>query len=65
MTEVQVRDGHIERAIRILKKKLDREGIIKKVRSKRSYEKPSDKRYRKMKKAKYIAKMQAKENSMW
>ena len=65
MTEVKVRDGHIERALRILKRKLDREGTIKDARNRRSYEKPSDKRYRKMKKAKYVAKMQAKENSMW
>ena len=65
MTEVQVRDGHIERALRILKRKLDREGVIKKARSRRSYEKPSEKRYRKMKKAKYAAKMQAKEDSTW
>jgi len=65
MTEVKVKDGHIERALRILKKKMDREGTIKTIRSKQSYEKPSDRRYRKMKKAKYVAKMQAKENSMW
>ena len=65
MIEVEVRDGHVERALRILKRKLDREGTIKEIRGRRSYEKPSDKRYRKKKKAKYVAKMESKENSMW
>ncbi len=39
--EVQIRKGEpTERALRRLKKKLDREGIIRDVRAKRYYEKP-------------------------
>lgn len=39
----------MDRAIRRLKKKLDREGVIRDVRSKRYFEKPSEVRRRKRK----------------
>ncbi|MBT3393836.1 MAG: 30S ribosomal protein S21 [Waddliaceae bacterium] len=42
MTSVKVRPGEIiDKALRILKKKLDKEGIMKSVRSHRYYDKPS------------------------
>jgi small subunit ribosomal protein S21 len=45
--EVKVRRGeNIDRALRRLKKELDKEGILKTMRSKRFYEKPSEKRIR-------------------
>ena len=45
--EVKVRRGeNVDRALRRLKKALDKEGIIKGMRSKRYYEKPSEKRKR-------------------
>ncbi len=45
--EVKVRRGeNVERALRRLKKALDKEGILKTMRSKRCYEKPSEKRKR-------------------
>ncbi|MEX2382136.1 MAG: 30S ribosomal protein S21 [Opitutales bacterium] len=48
--EVKMRRGEpVERAIRRLKKKLDREGIIKDARAKRYFEKPSEVRRRKKK----------------
>lgn len=48
--EVKIRKGEpMERALRRLKKKLDREGVIRDVRSKRYYEKPSEVRRRKNK----------------
>lgn len=34
-------DDNLERAIRSLKKKMDKEGIFKELRRRRSYEKPS------------------------
>ncbi len=34
-------DDNLERAIRFLKKKMDKEGIFKELRRRRSYEKPS------------------------
>ena len=46
--EIKMRKNEpIDRAIRRMKKKLDRENIIKDVRAKRYYEKPCEKRRRK------------------
>jgi len=43
MTEVKVRKGEpIEKALRKLKKKLDKEGTLKELRNRRYYEKPSE-----------------------
>jgi len=48
VTEVKVRKGEtIDKAIRRLKKKLDREGIMRELRARRHYEKPSEQRRRK------------------
>lgn len=41
--EIKLRKGEpMDRAIRRLKKRLDREGVIRDVRAKRYFEKPSD-----------------------
>jgi len=43
--EIKLRKGEpIDRALRRLKKRLDREGVIRDVRAKRYFEKPSDKK---------------------
>ena len=43
--EIKLRKGEpMDRAIRRLKKSLDREGVIRDVRAKRYFEKPSDKK---------------------
>ena len=55
----------LDRALKILKRKLTKEGTIKEVRSRRFFEKKSTKKFRKKKNAKYAAKMQAKENELW
>ena len=48
--DVQVRKGEpMERALRRLKKRLDREGVIRDVREKRYFEKPSQAKRRKKK----------------
>lgn len=48
--EVKIRKGEpVDRAIRRMKKMLDREGIIRDVRAKRYFEKPSEVRRRKRK----------------
>ena len=45
--EVKVRRGeNVDRALRRLKKALDREGILRTMRSKRYFEKPSEKKKR-------------------
>jgi small subunit ribosomal protein S21 len=48
VSEVKVRKGEsIDRALRRLKKKMDREGIMREIRAHRHYEKPSEKKRRK------------------
>lgn len=48
--EVRIRKGEpMEKALRRLKKKLDREGVIRDVRAKRYFEKPSEAKRRKKK----------------
>ena len=55
MAEVKLRKGQsVEVGIQKLRKLLDREGTLKKVKEKRFYEKPSRKKYRQQRKAKYI-----------
>jgi small subunit ribosomal protein S21 len=59
--EVQVRGGNLEKAMRVLKKKVQKAGIVKELRQRQYYEKPSDKRVRKKKEmAKNWKKKQAK-----
>ena len=44
---VEVRNGNdIDQALRVLKKKLQREGVFKDMRAAQAYEKPSDKKRR-------------------
>jgi len=58
--EVKIRKGEpMERALRRLKKKLDREGVIRDVRAKRYFEKPSEIRRRKKKVAAFSAMLRA------
>ena len=44
--EVSVRDNKVEQAIRVLKKKMQREGVFREVKLRNSYEKPSEKKAR-------------------
>ncbi|WGS29584.1 30S ribosomal protein S21 [Bradyrhizobium sp. ISRA464] len=44
--QVLVRDNNIEQALRVLKKKLQREGVFREMKRRRSFEKPSEKRIR-------------------
>ena len=47
--KVDVRNGNLEQEMRVLKKKVQREGIIKDYRAKSVFEKPSAKKRRKKK----------------
>ena len=62
--EVKVLNKNVERALKKLKRSLDREGIIKLVRNRRAYQKPSEKRYRKMRRAKYNNRMKSKQEQL-
>ena len=44
--EVSVRDNNVEQAIRVLKKKMQREGVFREVKLRNTYEKPSEKKAR-------------------
>ena len=60
MTEIKLKKGEpVEKALRRLKKKVDREGTLKTVRAKRTFEKPSEKRRRKMKASRFSAMLAA------
>ena len=47
MVQVFVRENNVDQALRALKKKMQREGIFREMKMRRSYEKPSEKRVRK------------------
>ena len=47
--EVQVRNNNVEKAIRVLKKKIQKDGMMRELRQRQYYEKPSLKRQRKLK----------------
>ena len=44
--KIEVKDNNIEQALRILKRKLQREGFFKILKLKSTYEKPSEKKKR-------------------
>lgn len=58
--EIKVRKNEpIDRALRRMKKKLDRENVIKDVRAKRYYEKPCETRRRKNKASAFLCMLRA------
>lgn len=44
--QVLVRDNNIEQALRVLKKKMQREGIFREMRQRKAFEKPSERKNR-------------------
>ena len=60
LTEIKLKKGEpVEKALRRLKKKIDREGTLREVRNHRHFEKPSEKRRHKMKVARFSAMLSA------
>jgi small subunit ribosomal protein S21 len=51
LVQVQVVDNNVEKAIKLLKRKLTKEGVFRQLKEKRWYEKPSDARRRKQRQA--------------
>tara|TARA_B100000035_G_scaffold264033_1_gene235937 strand:+ start:843 stop:1100 length:258 start_codon:yes stop_codon:yes gene_type:complete len=47
--KIEVRNNNVEKAIRVLKKKLMKDGVMKELKMRQYYEKPSDRRVRKKK----------------
>ncbi|MGB8287948.1 30S ribosomal protein S21 (plasmid) [Rhizobium ruizarguesonis] len=44
--QVLVRDNNVDQALRVLKKKMQREGLFREMKARRAYEKPSERRVR-------------------
>ena len=44
--QVFVRDNNVDQALRVLKKKMQREGVFREMRRRKAYEKPSERRTR-------------------
>ena len=57
--------GSIDAALVRLRKAVDREGTLKKLKEKRFYEKPSRKKYRHNRRAKYNQRMRSIEQHDW
>jgi small subunit ribosomal protein S21 len=61
--QVLVRDNNVEQALRVLKKKMQREGIFREMRQRKSYEKPSERKAREkseaIRRARKLARKQA------
>ena len=45
---VSVRDNNVDQALRVLKKKMRREGMFREMKNRRAYEKPSERKAREM-----------------
>ena len=56
--KIEVRNNNVEKAMRILKKKMLKDGVLRLYKMKQTYEKPSEKRVRKSKemRANYLKK---------
>lgn len=62
MTQINIRpDESIDRALKRFKKRLDRDDILKECRNRRYFEKPSAKKRRKLKEAKFKAMLDARD----
>lgn len=46
MVEIYVRQNNVDQALRALKKKMQNEGILREMKTRKHYEKPSEKRVR-------------------
>lgn len=44
--QVLVRDNNVDQALKVLKKKMQREGVFREMKLRKAYEKPSEKRAR-------------------
>ena len=51
MVELYVRQNNVDQALRALKKKMQNEGILREIKARKHYEKPSEKRVREQQEA--------------
>jgi len=61
--QVLVRDNNVDQALRVLKKKLQREGVFREMKLRKAYEKPSERKTREkaeaIRRARKLARKQA------
>jgi small subunit ribosomal protein S21 len=50
--EIKVNENNVEGALKVLKRKLQKEGLFREIKRRKSYEKPSEKAKRKQRDAK-------------
>jgi small subunit ribosomal protein S21 len=62
--QVLVRDNNVDQALRVLKKKMQREGILRELKQRKHFEKPSEKRAREAAEAIRRARKQARKNAI-
>ena len=66
MSEIKLRKGEsVDRALKKLKSKLERENVFDNLRDRRFYKKPSVKKRERKKKAKFEAMLQARRDKRW
>ncbi|MFI5020933.1 MAG: 30S ribosomal protein S21 [Alphaproteobacteria bacterium] len=68
LVQVVVRDNNVDQALRALKKKMQREGIFREMKLRRSYEKPSERKAREraeaVRRARKLARKRAERESL-
>lgn len=62
--QVLVRDNNVDQALRVLKKKLQREGVFREMKRRRFYEKPSERTTREKSEAKRRARKLARKQAI-
>jgi len=61
--QVFVKDNNVDQALKVLKKKMQREGIFREIKQRKAYEKPSERRVREKAEAHRRAKKLARKNA--
>ena len=61
--QVLVRDNNVEQALRVLKKKMQREGVFREMKRRKAYEKPSERKTREKSEAKRRARKLARKQA--
>ena len=66
--QVTVRDNNVDQALRVLKKKMQREGVFREMKQRRAYEKPSERKTREkadaVRRARKMARKQAQRDGL-
>src|ERR1700677_3758073 len=67
--QVLVRDKNIDQALRVLQKKMQREGIFREMKQRRSYEKPPERKVREkseaVRRARKLARKKLQREGLW